>query len=130
MRLTGATFYLLCMALASLALEACSGSDIWTPDAKTIAKLESVIKIPKGRQDESTFPLNKYRRYYWGTTKDGMPMINGVLMLAGKGTQPPGVYIVREKELQISMDGGCGIVYLNYDPKAVRIVEIRCGGYA
>jgi hypothetical protein len=103
---------------------------VWTPDAKSITRLESLIKIPRGHPMEQPVPLKRYWRYYAGVTEAGKPMIKGALIalpIASGGT-PPGIHVGPESDLPAVLDGGCRNVRLLYDPKSDRIVRIECGG--
>ena len=107
-----------------------ASSTEWTPDAKDIGKLESVLKLSSAELispgSKPPAPLAKYARYYAGITVNGHRMIRGVLFFAS----PTGISVVREKDLPKIMDGGCGIINLLYDPEATRTVWISCNGLA
>jgi hypothetical protein len=115
----------LTMALSVAAWASDAG---WTPDAKDIAKLESVLDLRSAEHFEGPSPeaLAKYARVYTGVMVHGHRMIRGVLLL---GT-PTGTSIVPEKDLPQISDGGCGIIYLLYDPGAARVISIICNGIA
>jgi hypothetical protein len=117
----------LAMVISFAAAE--SGS-AWTPDAKDIGKLESVLKLSRAELiasgTKSPAPLAKYARFYAGVMVNGHRRIRGALLLA----TPPGRRIVPEKDLPNIMDGGCGIIYLLYDPETARVIWVRCNGLA
>ncbi|HXC57190.1 MAG TPA: hypothetical protein VNU97_17955 [Rhizomicrobium sp.] len=102
----------------------------WTPDAKDIGKLESILRLSKAELitpgTKPPAPLAKYARFYAGITVSGHRRIRGALLLA----TPPGMRVVPEKDLPRIMDGGCGIIYLLYDPETARVIWVRCNGLA
>jgi len=102
----------------------------WTLDHKTIAILESVAKVPGG-YGHAPIPLEKYARYYVGVVINGRRMIRGEFDFPnGPDGRRAGVYIVGESGLPHTLDGGCSIVNLIYDPEAHKMVSIVCNGVA
>jgi hypothetical protein len=115
----------LTMAASFAALASDTG---WTPNAKDIARLESVLDLSRAQQLGGPPPekLAKYARFYAGVVVHDHKMIRGVLLLAPRTR----IEIVPEKGLPAIMDGGCGIINLLYDPKSARVVWITCNGLA
>ncbi|HEY5048993.1 MAG TPA: hypothetical protein VII49_13340 [Rhizomicrobium sp.] len=63
-------FLVITMSVAAMAASASIAAPdgaAWTPDAKIVAKLESVAKIP-GDPGRAPTPLADYARFYWGIT--------------------------------------------------------------
>jgi hypothetical protein len=119
-------------AMAASASIAASNRDAWTPDAKTVTKLESIAKIP-GDPGRSPTPLADYGRFYWGTAANGHRRIRGVFLSPDLPSfrHKPGVYLSDGSSfIPVPMDGGCSVVNLIYDVQSTRIISIWCNGYA
>ncbi len=124
-------FFMLSISLAMALSVSVRAADVeWTPGAKDIAKLESVVNLSSATLispgSKPPAHLSEYARIYAGVTIHGRRMIRGVLLL---GT-PTGASVVRETMLPEIMDGGCGIIYLLYDVEASRVASLRCNGVA
>jgi hypothetical protein len=94
----------------------------WVPTANDIKELESKIQMPKG-----TAPLDTFTREYAGRIEHGHRVIVG--LYSGSGGR-----IVIDKwpgELSdTTLDGGCGIVNVEYDLTTHRVIDVRCHGEA
>jgi hypothetical protein len=127
-----------------IALAFCVGvnacSQEWTPDAVTIAKLESSIRegdIPRWgsstKYPSGPSPLvTEYARYYTADTANGQRVILGEFVIPfGSEEKPPGIYVVKSKKgMPRIVDGGCGIVHVVYAVETGRILSLRCNGVA
>jgi hypothetical protein len=117
------------LTMAISATVAASGGEL-TPEAKEIAKLESVLRLSSAELTTlgttPPAPLAKYARFYAGITVGGHRRISGALLLS----KPSGVRVVAEKNLPKIMDGGCGIIHLLYDPETAHVIWIKCNGLA
>jgi len=99
----------------------------WAPDIKTIAKLESSIRLPSDKR-RATLAIASFARYYAAKTINGHRMIRGEFLEPYRSIRP-GVYIRTEDQFPPSpMDGGCGVIQLLYDVDAARVVWIHCNG--
>jgi hypothetical protein len=101
----------------------------WTPDAKIISTLESVVKVPGG-YDRPPLPLKSYARFYAGSTIKGRRVVRGEYVLSDDWGKPAGIHISKEEDFPAIMDGGCCIVNLVFDVKAGKIAWIECNGIA
>ncbi|HEX3675203.1 MAG TPA: hypothetical protein VHU87_13100 [Rhizomicrobium sp.] len=120
----------MCVALSG----SCATPDgaAWLPDAKTVAKLESVAKIPGGPGRAPT-PLTSYARFYWGITTNGHRRIRGVFLNPALPSfrHRPGVYLSDGSGfIPAPMDGGCSVVNVIYDVQTAQVISIWCNGYA
>jgi hypothetical protein len=94
----------------------------WVPTANDIKELEGKVQMPKGAA-----PLNTFTREYAGRIEHGHRLIVG--LYSGSG----GRIIIDKSPAELSdttLDGGCGIVNVEYDLTIHRIVDIRCHGEA
>jgi len=81
-------------------------------------RIEARIVMPAGAS-----PLTLYGRYYaWEPRDDGVRKVLGTYV---RGERPERHW-VRQNELPLVLDGGCGIVTLTYDPDADRIERVEC----
>jgi hypothetical protein len=104
----------------------------WTPNPEQIARLERGLVLPDGAH-----PLTDYARYYWGTTVNGVPMIQGQLiwgdeirrgvLLADKKADHI-VHIVKGPVLTPT-DMGCNLVYVSFDLQQKKATAM-CDGVA
>jgi hypothetical protein len=94
----------------------------WVPTTNDIKELEGKIQMPKGAA-----PLNTFTREYAGRIEHGHRVIIG--LYSGSGGR-----IVIDKwpgELNdTTLDGGCGIVNVEYDLTTHRVINVRCHGEA
>src|SRR5580704_6310657 len=99
-------------AVASLASE-----QSWTPNLKTISRLESFVRLPPHAEHR----LNQYARYYAGTVVDGRRVIRDLYRYALQPRQVAGIHIVKDTGPLMGLDGGCDFVSLDYDVRSQRI---------
>jgi hypothetical protein len=105
-----------------------NAAEDWVPDAKSVAKVETAIRIP--RDGRTPPPLDPYARYYAGKILGGRRIIEGMLLLP-EASQQPGVYIRSGDKMPLGiMDGGCAEVRLRYDVAASKVLFIQCNGLA
>jgi hypothetical protein len=126
--------------MGAMLVWACSGAamaDPWTPDAQTIAKLESVVRLPDlGHSDQ--YPnghvpaVTDYARYYAGDISMGANGTNSrhivfaQLVMLDAGTQP-GIHMVATiADFPQIANGGCGIINLIYDVDQAQVIGLRC----
>jgi hypothetical protein len=112
---------LLIVAIRTHAADSASKST-WAPSGKLISKIESTIQLPAGADAVST-----YTRYYVGITgSDGRRVVRAVF--AGSGARV--VALNDESKLPRILDGGCGVIDLEYDVETHRLVFATCHGEA
>ena len=119
--------------LAAPAAHAKSGD--WLPDKTMIARMEAVLKMPKG-----AIPLGAFDRFYTGVMvgKDGVPghvptghrVIWAEYVLPNMHSMLPGLHIVPWDGMPSIDDGGCSVVNAYYDVETARVAYIACNGYA
>jgi hypothetical protein len=94
----------------------------WVPTANDIKELEGKVQMPKGAA-----PLNTFTREYAGRIERGHRLIVG--LYSGSG----GKIVIDKSPADLNdttLDGGCGIVNVEYDLTIHRVVDIRCHGEA
>jgi hypothetical protein len=94
----------------------------WVPTANDIKELEGKVQMPKGAA-----PLNTFTREYAGRIERGHRLIVG--LYSGSG----GKIVIDKSPAELNdttLDGGCGIVNVEYDLTIHRVVDIRCHGEA
>jgi hypothetical protein len=94
----------------------------WVPTANDIKELEGKVQMPKGAA-----PLNTFTREYAGRIEHGHRLIVG--LYSGSG----GRIVIDKSPAELNdttLDGGCGIVNVEYDLTIHRVVDIRCHGEA
>ena len=94
----------------------------WVPKPDQITKLEKKLVLPAGAS-----PLSKYGRYYWGVTTQGRKFIYGSLQ--SLGSRKPGLVVTNHPPEDGVSDGGCGVIFVIYDPSR-DAVGVRCNGLA
>ena len=94
----------------------------WVPTANDIKELEGKVQMPRGAA-----PLNTFTREYAGRIERGHRLIVGVY--SGSGGE---IVIVKSPaELNdTTLDGGCGMVSVQYDLTIHKVVDVRCHGEA
>jgi hypothetical protein len=117
-RFTGVV--LLSALAASQGVQAADSS--WVPTANDIKELEGKVKIPNGAA-----PLNTFTREYAGRFEHGHRLIVG--LYSGVGGRIV-IHKSPKKLNETTLDGGCGIVNVEYDLTSHRVVDIRCHGEA
>jgi len=106
----------LCFALPSQAAE----SQSWSPSKADVAQLETQLKLPAGAD-----PISSYARFYTGQIVGGRRIMLGQY-LEEPARFAPGIYL-KSSGIE-TRDGGCTVVYLQYDVEEERVVRILCGG--
>jgi hypothetical protein len=118
LRFTAAVFL---SALAVFHSGQAAGSP-WVPTANDIKELEGKLQMPKGAA-----PLNTFTREYAGRIERGHRLIVGLYFGSG------GKFVIDKSPAELNdttLDGGCGIVNVEYDLTIHRVVDIRCHGEA
>ena len=101
----------------------------WVPDSALAAQADAAaikIELPK-----EFGPVSAYARYYWGAARHGHRVIDGVLVspsierVTGK-TPPQRVNIVPADTAPGFADGGCMLVYVEYDVEASTLTRSYC----
>jgi hypothetical protein len=115
-------------ALAALvAFGAHAQNSEWSPDAKTIGRLESIVDIAHKTQHFSLpapKSLTDYTRFYAGITEHGHKVIRGIY-LSGRSE----IRVVREADLPAISDGGCMVISVEYDTMTGQVAS-ACNGIA
>jgi hypothetical protein len=94
----------------------------WVPTANDIKELEGKVRMPKGAA-----PLNTFTREYAGRIENGHHLIVG--LYSGSG----GRIVIDKSPAELNdttLDGGCGIVSVEYDLTIHKVIDIRCHGEA
>jgi hypothetical protein len=95
----------------------------YVPDLKTIAMIESKIRIPH-EPGMKRVPLAQWVRYYTGSMMAGRKMIAGTYVVTGA---KPGIYIVAPNRMPARATGGCEVVHVLYDV-AASLPSVYCNG--
>jgi hypothetical protein len=118
LRLSFLAAMLLWAAQAHSQTMAQSQEPYWTPDAATIARLESGLKIlpPLGAPQRATYALAQYDRYYAGVTDRGQRKVIGRLIVPPNREDNPktGIHITEMKYMPQLRGGGCANVSVTY----------------
>jgi hypothetical protein len=99
-----------------------AAGSLWVPTADDIKELEGKVQMPRGAA-----PLNTFTREYAGRIERGHRLIVG--LYSGSG----GKIVIDKSPAELNdttLDGGCGIVNVEYDLTIHRVVDIRCHGEA
>lgn len=88
----------------------------------TIVEMESTLKLPK-----SAHSLASYARIYAITESNGHRKIVGEYRY---DPEHPGIRLIKYNELIRTADGGCSVIYLEFDLEKKVLVSINCGGEA
>ena len=111
------------LLVASHVVESRANPNGWVPDADVIAVLERTIKLPAGATT-----LEHYNRYYTGVIESGHRKLvatyvgedgRGKIMVVDSVSALPGI-----------LDGGCGVISVEYDVTDHRFLKVLCNGYA
>ena len=100
-----------------------AASQSYVPDLKTIATIESKIRIPR-QPGMKRVPLARWVRYYTGSLMFGRKMVAGTYVLSGA---KPGIYIVTPNRMPARATGGCEVVHVLYDVAAA-LPSVYCNG--
>jgi hypothetical protein len=118
---------IIAILLSSAALGASESE--WVPDTALVSRADAAamrITLPA-----EFGPVTAYARYYWGVTRHGHRMIDGVLVspsverTTGK-IAPQRVNIVRVETAPGFADGGCMLVYVEFDVEASALTDSHC----
>jgi len=103
-----------------------------TPDLATIHKLEADIKPGAIRSfDEGQVPVvTDYARFYATVMRSDKHIILGEWVMPEiMSDRQPGIYpVATYKQFPRIMDGGCGIVEIEYDLATNSILKLKCHG--
>jgi hypothetical protein len=115
---------LLTWILAGLALLTISSGPLKAavpqPSEGEIQALEREISMPAGAR-----PVSAYDRYYAAAIQDGRRVIHGIYFGNGGKTT-----IEASGNLPVVMDGGCGVVNVDYDVESHKFIRVFCNGVA
>ena len=106
----------------------------WTPDGQTIGELEAAYGSWKAPWPMLNMPDPKpdiaaYARFYAGIMSGGRRMISAEFVKLG--SYVAGVHVVSSpRDFPQIMDGGCGVITIQYDADAKRIQSLKCNGLA
>jgi hypothetical protein len=97
----------------------------WTPDTRTIGKMEAQMKMPPLREQHK---ITEYERHYRAVVSDGRHMIYGELDYPAASGMSAGIHIETGRFPTVTGDGGCIIVYSVYDADANKLRSLFCLG--
>jgi hypothetical protein len=108
--------------LSGLASMGCVAAEsAWTPDPKVIKEIEHSVSLPAEAK-----PIVQYSRYYAGAVRHGIRVVVGTWITGLDVSR----IVPSEADLPVILDGGCGIVNIEYDVKRHRFVKVFCNGVA
>ena len=110
----------LALAMAASAASAQS-APTWPVARADVAKLEQTVHLPAGAR-----AVGNYARYYIGLFSSGHRTIQGLYRL--QGPRAAGIYL-NQRGVR-PMDGGCGVVAVNYDAETGTVLNVSCNGIA
>lgn len=90
-------------------------------------KIEQQVTIPPYQSGDFTLALGEYDRYY---AYDNWGNVLGIYIASGSETRPGSRKWVPLAELPIILDGGCGIVNIEFDLLSQKVVSTYCNGLA
>lgn len=90
------------------------------PTQAEIRTLEAAVVLPPGAS-----PLSTYNRHYAAVVQGGSRHILGVYFDNGGK-----IFITTAERLPRVLDGGCGVVNVEYDVTANRFLAVTCNGEA
>lgn len=102
------------VVLAAFTVIGCMAMGSATSLADDVADLEAIVQMPP-----EAGTLHSFDRYYW---RDGSRVIGEYR--AGRGS------IHFNKPSSVILDGGCGVVHIDYEPARKRIISVACNGVA
>jgi len=105
----------------------------WMPDDAQIAKLESSVKLEQLPYWKAQHlpALNRYSRYYLGSSVNGERVILAEFVLGFDAKQGPGTHVVAGKrDFPVIMDGGCSVINAVYSLREEKIISMQCNGRA
>ncbi len=111
------------MMLAGCAAQAPNAVAPQTDDSSSalLESIEDLLRLPKGAAR-----LRSYTRYYTETRNDQEHYVTGIFV-RGK---PGGAKLVPANSMPVIFDGGCDVLHLKFDLRAMRTVAFFCGGLA
>jgi len=121
---------------AAVAPAAAQGAREWTPDAAMVARVEAFMQTHMPSREGSAtlrkpLRLEDFARYYAGVFDSrGRKMVRGVFVGFDAEHYPRGSHIVPENDLPMILDGGCGIIEVQFDVEAGRAPWAACNGLA
>ncbi|HEV7659718.1 MAG TPA: hypothetical protein VGO55_07720 [Allosphingosinicella sp.] len=87
-------------------------------------RIERAVRLPEGAN-----PLASYERSYaWQQSEDGVRKVIGVYL--GAGGESRGRRWVAQNALPMILDGGCGMITVEFDVATQRIEHVTCNGAA
>lgn len=100
----------------------------WAPTLAIVAASEAKLRLPP-----TSLKLGAYVRYYTGEIVGGRRMLRGYFVLSSfmegaAAPDGPGVHI-KAPPLAV-MDGGCGVITVEYDVEAGKFASVSCNGLA
>ena len=91
------------------------------PTEDEIRAIEAAIELPNGSASVSA-----YTRHYASSNRDGHRVVHALYVLDDE----PGVVITTVEELPRVLDGGCGVVTVEYDVTKRAFMQVVCNGDA
>lgn len=99
-----------------------SGADSLAQPSKTeVQTIERSVVLPRGSE-----PVLAFARYYASVSQNGHRIIRGIYVL-GDNAQ---VVITTAEKLPMILDGGCGVVTIEYDASTEAFLRVSCNGEA
>jgi hypothetical protein len=98
----------------------------WTLDRNLVERIEAHITLPP-----TAGSLSNFNRYYAKKKSSSKKLLIGLYL--NKTFNPHSgedINIVDESKLPHVLDGGCGVIYMQYDIDNDRLIDIKCNGNA
>ena len=114
------SLYLFAGVLTATICAAGAQSSVAAPTQAEIRTLEASVVLPPGAS-----PLSKYNRHYAVVVQGSIRHILGVYI--GDGGK---LYVTTPEKLPRVLDGGCGVVNVEYDVTTNRFLSVTCNGEA
>lgn len=91
------------------------------PSSAEIQAIERSVVLPPGAE-----PLRAFARHYASVIQDGRRVIRGIYVLEGEAR----VIVTTADALPRVLDGGCGVVTVEYDVLEAAFLLVMCNGDA
>jgi hypothetical protein len=86
-----------------------------------VQTIERSVVLPPGAE-----PVRAFARYYAGVNRNGHRIIRGIYVLG----EDARIVMTNEEKLPMILDGGCGVVTVEYDVSAGAFLMVSCNGEA
>lgn len=99
-----------------------SGADpIPGPSKAEVQEIERSVVLPHGAE-----PVEAFVRYYAAVSRNGHRIIRGIYVLGEEAR----IVMTTAERLPMVLDGGCGVVTVEFDASARAFLETSCNGEA